>query len=512
MNKQLFREGDIRKQVLAAVDKVSVPVIETISPMGRNVLYETDKGNFELTNDGITVLRGMAFKDPIENAVLEIIKDGSLRTNQEAGDGTSTTVLFSRAFINKSIEFQEKGMTHKEISDMFNKVADKLVSRLKKIKKTVKDDKQLKEVATISAGGDKEIANKVIETINTAGLDGMVYLELYPRDEVVVEKQVGFRIPQGMMYQNLYTDPAKPQVAHREIPVIIFDKTIYYAEEAEHILRVAINQGFRNICIVAKDFLGDAPNTFIANHVQGTIGVVLAKISDDVALDDLATYLGGKVISESGGRRVDSITRDDFVIANTLTADPQKILFTAMSESRDLKARIKYLQEEVAKDKDNTKAKQRLASLTNGIVTLKIGGRTEREAREKVYRYEDAINATRAAKRDGYLVGGGVSIFAAMETKDYDSEEEVDTALTIATSSIKQIAKNSQIKPDWTKYKGDVGYNSESGEYENLLESGVVEPFKATEMALKNAVSVATILTSIGTYILNDYDDEKEEK
>lgn len=482
--------------------------METIGPKGKRVLYETAKGNFDLTNDGITIIRGIELEDPIEHAVVEIVKGGSLRTNAEAGDGTSTTILFSNVLIKKAIQLRDSGLSHTAIQQAFEMVGEKLIKRLNKLKHEVKNDKTQREIAFISSGGDSEIADNVVETVNTAGLTGMVYLELYANEKTMLEKQEGFRIGTGMMIQQLYDDVARPQMNYKEIPTLILDKTLYYADDAEHIIRTAVDLGYRSICLVAKDFAGDSLNTFVTNHVRGTIKIVLAKLDSDVSIDDLAVYLGGTIVSESSGRRIDSITRDDFVIAGSVTADPQKILFTNTGESKDLKKRVDWIRSELAKDKENKVYKERLASLTNGIVTLKVGGRTEQEARERVYRYEDSVNAVRAAMKDGYLVGGGLSMFNAFDRSDYSDEVELSIATLLSESSIRQIARNAEHKVETSKITKTHGYNARTDKYENLLESGVVEPFKATEMAIKNAVSVAVTLTSIGTFILNAPEDK----
>ncbi len=513
MNKLLFREVDVREKIAAAVDKVCSPVVETIGPLGKNVLYESDKGNFELTNDGKTIVRSIDLEDPVENAVAEMIKDGALRTDRVAGDGTSTTVLFTQVTSKMTADLASRGLSYRAINDLYSGVLTKLFTRLDKVKKVVKDRKTKIEIATISANNDKEIAEKVVEAVDTAGLEGMIYLELNQDEKTTIEKQVGYRISPGMIFQNLYSDVSRPLVTYSNIPVLLLDKRLYYAEECEFILKVAMDAGFKNILIVAKDFIGDAPNTFIANHVHNTLAIALAKLEDDVALEDLAVYLGGKVVSEASGRRIESITKDDFIKADKVTVDPQKILLTTVKESKALKSRVEVIKEELEKDKDNTKFKTRLASLTNGIVTIKIGGTTEKEAREKGFRFEDAVNATRAAMRDGYLVGGGVSLYNSFVAEDYNTEEELEVAKALTEASITRIARNAQIRLDWKKIKGNVGLNALTGEYEDLLKAGVVEPYKVTEMALRNAVSVAGMIGSIGTFILNDYKEiEKETK
>ena len=511
MNKNIHREVDIRDKVAAAVDKVALPVIETIGPLGKNVLYESDKGTFALTNDGITIARQINLKDPIENAIAEIIKDGATRTNQMAGDGTSTTILFSRELITKSRDLSTQGMSYRAISELYDKVINKLLKRIEKQKRVVKDKHTKLEIATISANNDKQVAAKVVEAVDTAGLEGQIFLEFSQNEKTIIDKETGFRITPGMIFQNLYSDVSRPMVAYQDIPVIILDKKLYYAEETEHILRVAQDVGFKAILIVAKDFAGDAPNTIIANHVRGSIRVATAKLDDDIGLEDLAIYLGGTVLSEAAGRRVDSITKDDFIKATRITADPQKILLSNVKDTPELKKRIQGIQDELEKDKDNTKLKSRLSSMTNGIVTLRIGAATQQEAREKLFRFEDSINATRAAIRDGYLVGGGLSIYNAFVKDDYDNEDEVDVALKLAQASMIRISRNAQMKLDWKKVGKHIGLNALTGQYEDLLKAGVVEPYKVAEMALKNAASVASMINSIGTYILNDYDSDSND-
>lgn len=512
MNKTIHREVDVREKVRQAIQKVCMPVIETIGPLGKNVLYETDKGDFELTNDGITIARSIALKDPIENAVAEIIKGGALRTNQEAGDGTSTTILLSSVLLKETEELTASGMSHRAIRELYNRVLEKIFVRLDALKRTVKDRSTRLEIATISANNDKEVAKNTVDAIDTAGLDGMIYIEFSPNEKTTIEKQVGFRIAPGMVYQNLYSDVAAPRMLYQDVPVLLLDKTLYYAEEVEHIIRVAMEAGYKSIVVVAKGFQGDATNTFIANHVRGTISIALATLEDDIAIEDLAVYLDSSIVSEAAGRRTDSITKSDFVKAAKVTIDPQKFLLSNVKDSKALLSRIEGIKGELAKDKDNPKFKNRLASMTNGIVTIRVGGHTQTEAREKIYRYEDAINATRAAMRDGYLVGGGLALYHCYNSDDYDSSAEMDVAIAMSSASIERVAANAQIRLNYTKLTKNIGLNALTGEYEDLLKAGVVEPYKVTEMALKNAVSVATTLTSIGTFILNDVKEDDKDK
>ena len=484
-----------------------MPVIQTISPQGKNVLIQTDNGDFKLTNDGVTIANSIDVEDQVESAVITQVKEAARSTNLIAGDGTSTTILFARTLILRALELKKKGYTQKQIRDMFEGVSNKLLKNLESLKREVKDEKTLKEVAAISANNDTEVAKFVVDTIETAGLDGLVVLDLSGDETTRVEKQPGFRIPSGMIYENLYPDKSRPQVAYKDIPVIMFDKSLYYSDEAEHIIRVAKDLGYDQLVIVAKDFVGESPNTLISNHVHGIVKLVLIKISDSTVMEDVAVYIGGNIVSESGGRRVDSINLKDFAKVSSILCDPEKILINSGRENKVLKSRIAELKKDLDKDKNNEKIKQRIASLTNGLVTIKVGGRTATEARERAYRFEDAINAVRASQRWGYLIGGGVSIYNSFTPNDYSTRDERDTARLLATASISQIAENSQLDLDYDKITKSIGLNSLTGKYEDLLKAGVVEPYKVTEMAIKNAVSVSNTLTSIGTYVVVDYKD-----
>ncbi len=508
-NKVILRESDVRSRVMDTVERVALPVIETIGPRGKNVLYEDSGGNPTLTNDGKTIIDSINFKDPLENAVANIMKDGAARTNQMAGDATSTTTLYGYVLTKFAAALKKKGMTQRAVRDLLQRVQDKLLKRLEAQKKVVNTKAIEFEIAKISANNDESIAKLTQETVDVAGIDGMVFIEMNNGEETTIEKQTGFRVPNGMIFQNLYNDLGRPVAKYDNVKVLIFDKQLYYAEECEHIVRVANDLGYGKLVIVAKNFVGDAPNTFIANHVQGVIKLVLTKCEDDTQLEDLAVYLGGTVISETAGRRVDSLHMGDFMDAESVYADPMKVLLKGTTASKALKSRIAGIKEELEKDKNDRKLKDRLASLTNGIVTVKVGGRTHTEARERVFRFEDAISAVRAAKEHGFLVGGGLSMYNAYVAKDYPNRDENEAALLITRASIEQLAENSMVELNYDKLTKDIGLNALTGEYENLFKAGVVEPYKAVEMSLKNAVSVADIITSIGSFILNDYDKEE---
>lgn len=517
MVKQIFKYEDVKDKVLRGLDLIADPIRQTMSPKGGDALIETEHLSLINTNDGVTIAKNIQVADQIENSIIDIVKSASLRTNSEAGDGTSTTVLLSQVLTKEALKLKESGMSRLAIKKSLIDMAEKVKSNIKS--KEVKTDKDLLNIAMISSNNDEDIAKVVVDVIKTAGEDGMVFLEPNNSPETRIEKDLGFMVKDGLLYQELMVDKGRPVVTFEGVPVLITDKRLYYPEEAETILRTAIQAGYSELVIVARDFIGKSVPTFIKNHQEGVIKVILVKDSrctedDNSSLDDLAQYLGGKLITDKSGSLVNNLSPEDFVTARKVYQDPQKTLFTPVKESKALKERIAYLKEELEKDKENKEIKSRLASLTSGVVTVYVGGNTNIEIREKVYRYEDAVNATRAAIRKGYSAGGGVSLLRAYSPDDYEGEM-INVAKKFTQAVTRQIAQNcgkhdESVIEDILSKKGDYGYNAFTDSYGDLLKEGVIDPTLVLNLAIDNSVSVANTIVGINTYIINDLDYLKE--
>jgi len=517
-NKQIHRFSDIRDKIMHAVDTFD-PVKETMSPMGRNVLFEDNQGRIFSTNDGATIVKNINVKDPIENAIIEIIKGSSLKTNSAVGDGTSTSVLLSQIMIKEGLKMVDSGMNPMELKKKLSDFGAKLSSELKNNAILVKNDKDLYNIAYISANNDKEIAEKVARIIKVAGTDGMIFLENNQEPVTEIIEDTGFIIQQGLLAPELRTDPQKFAALYNNVPVLITDKRLYYKAEAEAIMSTALSAGHTKLVVIARDFLGESLSSFMANHLQGKISLLLVKDPkatdvDRESLHDIADYLDGKVIMEKAGDLVGNISFEDFVFAEKVYADPGKtIIVTKNPKNKSLKNRISAIRQELKKDKENKDLKRRLASLTNGMVTVKVGGNTQIETAENVYRYEDSINATRAAMQDGYLVGGGLAILNAFNSIKKDIEPELLPSLRkFCEANIRQIALNCGKHPEsileQTIPKKNYGYNAMSDKVEDLLKAGVVDPFKVTENAVNNSISVANQIISSNFLIV----EEREEK
>jgi chaperonin GroEL len=520
LNKQVHKYTDIRGEILKAVDMVCDPIRQTMSPKGLNVIFEGQDTNFYSTNDGATIIKNLTFKNSIHNAICEIIKSASLRTNVEAGDGTSTTVLLAGILTKEAFKLIDGGMNAMDVKREFEKFAQIITAELKKKAIKVRDDKDLERIAYISANNDGQIAKDVVRTIKVAGLDGMVFIEPHSKTETEIIEDSGFIIESGMFSPEFRTQKDRFVSAMLNPVVFITDKRLYYAEEAETILSTALLAGHKNIVIVARDFIGQSVNVFLANHGKDC-NILLIKDNqatdkDASTLEDLAAYLGGKVVSEKHGSLVNNITIDDFVVAAKTFSDNRKtVLSSNKPNNKQVKEQVKAIRQELEKDKDDRGLKKRLASLTNGMVTIKVGAHSVIEMNEKIYRYEDAVNAVRAAMRDGYLVGGGVSLFRAYNPTQHPSEFHA-IYKKFCLGNIRQIAENcgkhadSIIEQITSTSNSNVGYNAAADKIEDLLKAGVVDPLKVTENAVNNAISIVGQIISSNFIIVNEVEEKDE--
>ena len=519
MKKLIQDRGESREKILNAVRLITEPVVQTLGPLGSNVLYQDSKGGYNLTNDGVTIAKQVSSDDPIEEAIIEVIKHGALKTNHIAGDGTTTTTLFTNVLITEGMKMIEDGMNPMMLKQDLDEIGKEIVRNLKAIK--VKDDSELLAVARISANNDDAIAKDVLDVVKTAGENGMVLINESHKEETVVEKNSGF-IVDGGLFSPEFAQGNGFVANFEECQVLICDKRLYYEEEAEAIIRVALENGVKDLIVVARDYIGKAPNVFITNQVQNeAINILLVKDEnaiegDNTSLKDLAVYLDGDIVTESTGKLVSNLTIEHFCSARSVFANPQRaVISTNNPDNKELVDRIKVLKKEKEDNGDDLVISRRLSALTNGMVTVKVGGATPIEVQERIFRYEDAINATRAAMKDGYLVGGGLGVLGAYH-KDKFPEKYQQIARKLCESSVRQLAKNcgqhdehilSKSKP----YVG-FGYNAKTGKFEDLTKAGVIDPYKVTEMAVKNAISIAGAVLSAQWIIVADNEKDKDGK
>lgn len=515
MSKIIINYEDAKPKITKAIHTLADPVIQTLSPRGGNVIFEDAHGNTTITNDGVTIAKQIESEDPVEDKVIDLIRFASLRTNSEAGDGTTTATLLTKTLAMECMRLLDNGMSRLELKNKLRDMSERMVEELKKHKITIESDEDLLNIARISSNNDDDIAQNILEVIKAAGQDGLVVLDAHHKTETQVIVEPGFLLNQPLAFPELVQNKGSSAVMD-DVAVLVTDKRLYYEEEAETILRSAIEQGHKQIVVVAADFIGKTPNYFLANHLQGGVKLILIKESDASVLEDLATYLGGQVISEKSGSLVGNLTPDQFIIAEKVFSDNRRsILSSKKPDNEETKLRIDSLRKQIDDTEDSDDLEKRLASLTNGTVTVRVGGNNPVEVQERIFRYDDAINATRAAQKDGYVVGGGLTLLNLSESIFEPQDAFYSTVKKYCQASVLQIAENSgEHPPSILKVcSGDNphwGYNAKTGEFGNLKVEGVIDPYKVTEMVIQNSISVVSALLTSGYFIVNDNKQEDE--
>ena len=514
MNKIIKSYEEAKPQIQRAVNMIADPVIQTLSPQGGNVMFEDETGMVTVTNDGVTIAKQVSSSDPLEDKVIDAIRFAALRSNSEAGDGTTTATLLTKVAMEGGMKLLDNGMTRLELRGLLKRMSEKLTEALKEAKIDIENDEQLYNVALISASGDEEIAKNVVEVIKNAGQEGLVMIDTNHKPETEVIIEPGFLLKQPLAYRELGQHRGS-SAAMEDVPVLITDKRLYYEQEAETILRTALEAGHKKLVIVAGDFIGKTPNFFLANHSAGAIELILIRENDGGVLSDLATYLGGTVLSEKHGSLVDNMSSDNFIItAKVFSNQGQSIFNSKDPENEETQERIQSLRDEIQGTDDSDELEKRLASLTNGTVTVKVGGNSPLEIQERVARYDDAVRASRTAQKDGYVVGGGLTLLNLLDESLW-APEEVPMVKRYCEASVRQIAENSgehadtivratgdDVAPNW-------GYDAKTGEMTDLLEAGIIDPYKVTEMAILNSLSVTNALLTSGYFICNDLEDKE---
>lgn len=522
MNKLVKNYEKVEQDILDAVSLIADPVVQTLSPKGGNVMY-TEGGKSVVSNDGISIARSIQVEDNFKNSIINLIRESSMRTNQEAGDGTTTSILLTSTLIREGLKLRRDGHNPMEIVKVLRSVVSKITNRLKSQSKVAETDEDIFNVARISANNDSKIAETVLKTVKTAGLDGMVFIEAHNKQEDELVEDIGFILRSGMLRPELRNGVGFS--AHYEnVPVFVTDKRLYYKEEAETILRAVFESGSQEVVIIARDFIGQALDYFVTNHTKGSFKILLVKDNKATednyeSLVDLSSYLNCDITTEKQGSLVNKLTIKNFGKATKVFSDEQKtIIFKGDNENNEnLASRLSALREELEKNKDNTAVKERIASLTSGMVTIRVGASTEAELKEKVFRYEDSVNAARAAMRHGYLPGGGVALMNAYDENDYPEGFKL-LFRRYCEASMRQIAKNSgrdadsvvkavkELQEDLDSK--DIGYDASSDEYLEMSKLGVIDPYQVVQLAVENSISAASNVLSVNYYIINEQPKE----
>ena len=517
MAKQLLFSEDARKKLLSGVDQISKAVKTTLGPCGRMVMLDKKYGAPTITKDGVSVAKEIELEDPYENMGAQFVREVASKTNDDAGDGTTTATVLSYALVREGVKSVAAGMRPIEIKRGMDKAVKIAVDEIKKNAKPVKGADDITNIATISANNDSEIGKMLADAIEKVGKDGVITVEESKNMEMTVDTVEGMQFDRGYISSYFVTDRERMEADFDDAFVLIYDKKISAMKDLLPILEKVANAG-RALVIICEDVDGEALTTLVLNTIRGTIKVCAVKAPGfgdrrKDMLQDIAILTGGTVVSEEVGLKLESCGTEVLGQAKSIKIDKDNTTIVGgAGNAKDIKARVEEIKNAIEKSSssyDKEQLQKRLAKLAGGVAVINVGANTETEMKEKKFRVEDTIAATRAALEEGIVSGGGLALIEAAKAlaevpADLSEDEKVGFKIVrrALEEPIRQIAENAGldgavIAERAKNEKKGVGFNARTNEWVNMLEAGIIDPAKVTCSALKNAASVAgTLLTT----------------
>ncbi|WP_367342557.1 chaperonin GroEL [Limosilactobacillus sp.] len=513
MAKEIRFAEDARSRMLKGVDKLADTVKTTIGPKGRNVVLEQNYGAPTITNDGVTIAKSIDLEDHFENMGAKLVSEVASKTNDVAGDGTTTATVLTQAIVNEGMKNVTAGANPIGVRRGIDKATQTAVESLKKMSVPVKSRDDIAQIASISAA-DSKIGQLIADAMEKVGHDGVITIEDSRGVQTSVDVVEGMSFDRGYMSQYMVTDNDKMEADLDNPYILITDKKISNIQDILPLLQEVVQQG-RALLIIADDITGEALPTLVLNKMRGTFNVCAVKAPGfgdrrKAQLADIAVLTGGTVISDDLGMNLKDVSIDQLGQANkvTVTKDTTTIVDGAGSkESIDERVdQIKKSISETSSSFDKEKLQERLAKLAGGVAVVKVGAATETELKERKYHIEDALNATRAAVDEGFVPGGGtalVNVIPDLQKLEDKSEGDEKTGVKIVKAAleapVRQIAENagvegSVIVDHLKSEKPGIGYNAAVDKFENMVDAGIVDPTKVTRSALQNAASVSSLL------------------
>ena len=513
MAKQILFNEEARRSLERGVNALADAVKVTLGPKGRNVVLEKKFGAPTITNDGVTIARDIELEDPFENMGAQLVKEVSIKTNDVAGDGTTTATVLAQAMINEGMRNVAAGANPMVLKKGIKKAVDVLVDELKNVSQKVETKAAKAQVASISAADD-EIGNLIADAMEKVGDDGVITVEESKTMETHLETVEGMQFDRGYISPYMATDADKMEAVLSNPYVFITDRKITMIADIMPVLEKVVQNG-GELLIIAEDVEGEALATLVVNKLRGTFKAVAVKAPGfgdrrKAMLQDIATLTGATVISEEVGRKLDSATVADLGSCSQVrvTKDLTTIVDGAGDKQAiaDRVASIRAQIPETTSQFDKEKLQERLAKLSGGVAVIKVGAATETELKDKKLRIEDALNATRAAVAEGIVAGGGTALLQvqpALDELEKETEGDEKTGIDIVRRAIeapvRQIANNAGLEgavivEAVKKAKKGIGFNAQTEEYVDMIKSGIVDPCKVTRSALQNAASIAAMI------------------
>ena len=525
MAKQILFDEEARRALGRGVDALANAVKVTLGPKGRNVVLDKKYGAPTITNDGVTIARDIELEDPFENMGAQLVKEVATKTNDIAGDGTTTATLLAQAMIQEGMRNVVAGANPMIVKKGIDMAVKTLVEEIKSKAQKVETKAKIAQVASISSA-DSEVGELIAEAMEKVGKDGVITVEESKSMDTNLSVVEGMQFDRGYISPYMVTDTEKMEAVMDDPYVLITDRKISSVADILPVLEQVVKQG-KQIVIIAEDLDGEALATIVVNKLRGTFKALAVKAPGfgdrrKAMLEDIAILTGGTVISEEIGRKLDSVTLADLGRARQVRSSKEETtIVDGAGDKAQIAARVDQLKKQIAdttSDFDREKLQERLAKLSGGVAVVEIGAATEVEMKDKKYRVEDALNATRAAVEEGIVAGGGTTFLDILPALDkIQAEGDVKVGVEIVKRAIeapvRQIAENAGLEGsvvvDSVKKAGDgIGFNALENTYVDMIGAGIVDPAKVTRSALQNAASIAAMVLTTETLVTDKPEPE----
>jgi len=512
--KQLQFDEGARHALLRGVEKLARVVKATLGPAGRNVILDKKYGSPTITKDGVTVAKEIELQDPYENMGAQLVREVASKTSDVAGDGTTTATVLAESIFREGLKNVTAGANPISLQRGILKGVDVIVEELKKISKKVSDRKEIAQVATVSANWDTTIGEIIADAMDKVGKDGTITVEEAKGIETTLEVVEGMQFDRGYLSPYFVTSAENMETVLENVYILIHEKKITSLKDLLPLLE-KVAQASRPLLIISEDVEGEALATLVVNKLRGTLQVAAVKAPGfgdrrKATLEDIAVLTGGRCLSEDLGTKLENVSLEDLGRAKRVTIDKENTtIVEGEGPTKDIQGRVSQIRrqiEETTSDYDREKLQERLAKLAGGVAVVSVGAATETEMKEKKARVEDALHATRAAVEEGVLPGGGVAYLRtqnALDNLKLEGDEAVGVQIVRRALEFptRQLADNAGqegalIVQEVKKRSGNEGFNVATGEYEDLVKAGVVDPTKVVRTALQNAASIASLMLS----------------
>ncbi|MEL6469462.1 MAG: chaperonin GroEL [Cyanobacteria bacterium J06623_4] len=529
MAKRIIYNENARRALERGMDILAEAVAVTLGPKGRNVVLEKKFGSPQIVNDGVTIAKEIELEDNVENTGVSLIRQAASKTNDSAGDGTTTATVLAHAIVKEGLRNVAAGANAIALKRGIDKATAYLVDQIASQAQPVGDSTAIAQVGSISAGNDPEVGQMIANAMEKVGREGVISLEEGKSMFTELEITEGMRFDKGYVSPYFVTDPERMEASFDEPQILITDKKIALVQDLVPVLE-QVARGGRPLLIICEDIEKEALATLVVNRLRGVLNVAAVKAPGfgdrrKAMLEDIATLTGGTLITEDAGLKLDTVTIDQLGAARRVTITKDSTTLVAEGNEAAVKTRCDQIRrqiDETDSSYDKEKLQERLAKLSGGVAVIKVGAATETEMKDRKLRLEDAINATKAAVEEGIVPGGGTTLahmspgLEAWANENLSGEELVGAMIVTRalTSPLKRIAENAgqngAVIAERVKEKEtSVGYNAASNEYVNMLEAGIVDPAKVTRSALQNAASIAAMVLTTECIVVDKPEDDK---